>query len=786
MGYLGPVISVLVFVVCPALFISIGFLISAHEDDYCPRSNTIATDIATPITIFVGCFVPICIILIYIFRRLKRKTLSDWGKIIRFVLSELRFPGFWDAKVRDENSVRGRRREERRDCCAVTCFFVYIIGIVLLLSAFLGVELFNSGTEHYNSTSVLLYNGATLFKPQLNTTQSHVYYRIRLDHGRVATVLHPKLVQGPIIDKHEDDISIYSYFEIASTFAPGSTVSLNVSSMPGYGIRIYYKVNDTIVLNNTKDTNFVLNFTEKYHTSYLILIDSNSSGSTRISYDFFANTTTYDDTFAESVYDYEYFFASKDAYIILWRNITNPTTSSYVDIRAITYDSLSSKLHPFVWKLVKAAVIILSILLIIQVIVLLIIVKHISRHSHNADFSLVEAPKDNWHESETPYGYLNTIVILLALISFTASGSALSLDDFYLYKDVNTFDKFNGTIHGGEQRFLRVSADETSSELGVSFQSDLGNVKFSALSDFPTTGKMHTAERNPGSVVFHYLMNTELYVTKNGNIHWDFTSDTLINVRVYDPNYDEVYYSGFSKSARDTFIPESSGVYTLRLTSNTFSTDTAVEFRSLSATYELYDLSKVTVWSTLHDIKLKHTNEPFKYLVAEAKDQDIKPDYVSVSLFEYDNSVQVLLVSSLAFTALLMVSVFVLLFVLVLSLLQFCGLNLPKYCCRRRVLVDVDEDNEKNIKKPLLSKEKPQQGTTDAGNVGTTEGGTAEGSTADGGTADGGTAGGEEYLTPDRDSTAPSIDESGNVSYTAPSVEEASAPSIGDLPGYSE
>jgi len=676
-----------VYLIGPALFVSLGYITTSH---YHGDKDTLTIDIACPIAIFVGAIIPYIL-----FKLIPLKSIAPGGeksvaKVVRWTLSEMRFPGFWDAKVRHERTSKGRKMEKFKDVCAIITFVAFFGGIVILLIGLVAAIMTN-GSSAFSSHRIPLYYGETLFKPETNFSgKKLVECGITMDSGFIEAVTNPFLIPGPSWDEHVNDkvLSPNSYpLSIARSFAPGSKVYFNINSTEK--MEVYYKRNDTVIKKWEKTNAFKLDFVEEFHTAYLINISA-SSGVTTVSYDYVADTMTYSNAFAQPVYIYETFMVRPNETIIIWRNSTHPAYPEYVTVYVKEREMLTDILFPYQWDLLHAAVYICACVMILENLIFVIVVFD-GRHNFE------EKPSLTLHRASSPFGYTNLILIAVALIAFFATGAGLSKSESDELLINNTIWFVNTSIHSGKQILFPV---DMSNETGIIFNCTQGNVKVSTISKLPDKKVPRTIDVNPGSVVFKYMWQYWSDVDVSGHIDWNFDSSTEVTVKIYDSYGAEVYYATGMKHYDGSFHPNATGSFNYRITSSVFTEDTAITFKTFKIYTEMYDFDDVTVWSSTDDVELKHTDTPFSFIAVEPAKLDLTPRNFTLRLLEYDSWVESSRIAYIVFCVLLIPCLVALFVVFVFVYLDISD-KMPRYLCGDHV--DRGEDINSHLP------EKPEQ-----------------------------------------------------------------------------
>jgi len=131
------------------------------------------------------------------------------------------------------------------------------------------------------------------------------------------------LIKGPVIERHGKLFYLSSkslFFEY--TFAPGSVVSLNITSGENK-MKVFYKKNETIVKKNEVLSNFELSFTETSFTSYFIEVSTpDPDVSSEASYDFVAETMTFNMSDSEGIGEETHFDVAKGQVLLFSRNMS--------------------------------------------------------------------------------------------------------------------------------------------------------------------------------------------------------------------------------------------------------------------------------------------------------------------------------------------------------------------------------------------------------------------------------------------------------------------------------
>jgi len=241
------------YLVGPALFIATGYITTSH---YHGDQDTLAVDIACPIAICIGVIIPYILCKVVPVIKMKPSGANGLGKVVRFLMSEMRIPGFWDAKVRHERTSKARKKEKMKDCWAITCFIIFV-SIVPLVYCGLLIAVMTNGDSVYSHNKITMYNGETLFKPKIQDSRALVECRIRMDRGYVGASYAPETIPGHSWSDHVTNKILTPssnpiYF--LRSFAPGSKVYLNLNSTAP--VEIYYKRNDSVVKRWEKNPEF--------------------------------------------------------------------------------------------------------------------------------------------------------------------------------------------------------------------------------------------------------------------------------------------------------------------------------------------------------------------------------------------------------------------------------------------------------------------------------------------------------------------------------------------------
>ena len=148
-----------------------------------------------------------------------------------------------------------------------------VVGLIVLFSALFGIFVWNE-ENRFQHNEVHLLNGFYFFKPEFPEGLNRTRLYTVSDGSAVGVVAKSiDLIKGPVIKRHAERVDPDKLF-FAYTFAPGSVVSLNITGSPS--MRVYYKVNETVVKNNDLETSFSLSFVETAFTSYFIEVSSSN------------------------------------------------------------------------------------------------------------------------------------------------------------------------------------------------------------------------------------------------------------------------------------------------------------------------------------------------------------------------------------------------------------------------------------------------------------------------------------------------------------------------------
>jgi len=621
--------AVLQFVIsfCALITLSI-FFVYYHEQGV----DTKSFDLLTICVTACGCFLPSFLFLFIAIGVFGDKSRNGFAKTVRYVLSNMRVPGFWSVSIRKKNNPC---TEKMKDSCSVFTFFSILILCTVVYFGLVGLLVWDSNTAKENQT-VQLLDGMIPYKPKF-VNESELYVRPHIDRGNAWVVSDTELVKGNRIVDHGESILLtpdYPDLSFAFTVSPGSWFYLCI--VPGSNMLVYYKRNETVINNRESMNSFRLDFNETSFTSYLINISSGSSN-IRLSFDLIIETMVFKGNSLKLVEPFEdNLRVLPNETLVIKRDSPSSGYNEYVNLTIRPRKGLVEALYDYQWEwyciLLYLCGTVFSCIEMVSVMII----------TNRTGHAFTDSPESARKDKSRTEGYLLSFIILFGILAFFIEGTISTTNEINdAIKHNTVVDMHSASISAGQQ--IIVPLNDTK-DLGLQFTPGYLNqaVRVSCVKDLPESPSLRSVDCTPGPFDTQYSWSAGYHLVENYSISWDVEASVPFDVELTRPDdYRTVFYESNVSSSKHVITVNNTGKFMFCVKYSSFLKEPShVTFKSLVLNVPWYNVTKDTVWSTIDKVDNMKLEPEVKYVVYEpVKDNSTEVSFGSL-IYLFDDEIQ--------------------------------------------------------------------------------------------------------------------------------------------------